>query len=641
MSKSFLRLVAGALLAASSASASAQSFTENFDDITLLTANGWFLQNNSAPLGVLSWFQGTATNATPTPGPFDAWNGAPNAYIAANFNSTTGGTGTISNWLVAPNRTLRNGDVFQFYTRRPTTPAGGTEYPDRLEVRLSTNGASTNVGTGAAAFGDFSTLMLSINPSLVTNVYPAVWTQYTITISGLPAPTSGRLAFRYFVTGAGPTGNNSDYIGIDNAVYTPYVCPVVTVNPSTLPGASWGQAYSQSLSQTGALGSPGYAVTAGALPPGLTLSAAGNIAGTPTATGTFNFTVTAFDASGCSGSRAYSIVVAPVAPSAPQNVVASAGDAQVDVNWTTPASDGGDASISYGVTCTGGNVVSDTTNAPPITLGGLVNGSAYTCAVTATNSAGTGPAGTSNSVTPMGEQTITFGAQAGHDYFPNATFPIAPLASASSGLDVTYGSSTSGVCTVIGTTVTMVAQGTCTITADQPGNGAWNPAPQVSQSLTIGPPTVADLWTQKTADRTTARLGDTVTYTILVGNDGPADAINVRVLDQPPVRLDGTSVAWTCIEAIGTACPVPSGSGALDVTMGSFPIGAAMRFELTGTVIPAANPADDYTEFSNTATISLPQGSGLTDPGTNSQATAIVQVVDVLFEDGFEAPPVR
>jgi len=38
---------------------------------------------------------------------------------------------------------------------------------------------------------------------------------------------------------------------------------------------------------------------------------------------------------------------------------------------------------------------------------------------------------------------------------------------------------------------------------------------------------------------------------------------------------------------------------------------------------------------------SLPQGSGLTDPGTNSQATAIVQVVDVLFEDGFEATPVR
>lgn len=297
--------------------ASAQPYTENFDNVSQLTANGWFIQNNSSPLGPNSWYQGIPTSATPDPGPFNAFNGADNAYVAANFASTTGGSGTISNWLVTPNRMLRNGDVFQFYTRRPTTPGGGTEYPDRLEVRMSTNGASTNVGTGATAFGDFSTLLLSINPTLVTNVYPAVWTQYTVTISGLPAPTSGRLAFRYFVTGAGPSGVNSDYIGIDNVVYTPYVCPTLTVTPTTLPGGAAGSAYSQSLSQTGALGTPGYAVTAGALPPGLTLAANGTISGTPTATGTFNFTVTVSDASGCSGSRAYSITT--VCPANPIN----------------------------------------------------------------------------------------------------------------------------------------------------------------------------------------------------------------------------------------------------------------------------------------------------------------------------------
>src|SRR5690606_16200259 len=138
---------------------------------------------------------------------------APNAYIGVNYNSTAGGSGTISNWLGSPNRTIRNGDVFQFYTRRPVSV-----YQDRLEVRMSANGASANVGTGATAVGDFTTLLLSINPTLVPAVYPEVWTQFTITVSGLPAPTSGRVAFRYFVTGAGPTGVNSDYIGIDNVV---------------------------------------------------------------------------------------------------------------------------------------------------------------------------------------------------------------------------------------------------------------------------------------------------------------------------------------------------------------------------------------------------------------------------------------
>ena len=137
-----------------------QAFTENFDDITTLAGSGWIIQNNSSPLGSLNWFQGTATTATPTPGPFNAYNGAANAYIAANYSNTgAGSTGTISNWLITPNRTFRNGDVLTFYTRKPTIGGGQTDFPDRLEVRMSTNGASTNVGTNASGTGDFSTLL--------------------------------------------------------------------------------------------------------------------------------------------------------------------------------------------------------------------------------------------------------------------------------------------------------------------------------------------------------------------------------------------------------------------------------------------------------------------------------------------------
>jgi predicted secreted protein len=282
----------------------AQAFTENFDNVATLTASGWYQQNNSSTIGTNpNWIQGVPT---PT-GPFDSYNGAANSYICANYNSTTGNN-TISNWLVAPNRTLRNGDVFTFYTRIPT-PAP-TEYPDRLEVRMSTNGASVNVGTGPTGLGDFTTLLLSVNPNLTTGVYPKVWTQFTITISGLPAPTSGRIAFRYFVTSGGPTGTNSDYIGIDNVVYTPYVCPAFTMTPGgALTAGAAGSPYSKTLTQTGALGTPSFAITAGALPPGLTLSSSGTISGTPTATGTFNFTATVSDASGCSGSQNYSITV--------------------------------------------------------------------------------------------------------------------------------------------------------------------------------------------------------------------------------------------------------------------------------------------------------------------------------------------
>ncbi len=40
------------------------------------------------------------------------------------------------------------------------------------------------------------------------------------TLSGLPADASGRIAWRYYVpTNAGPSGNNSNYIGIDTVEY--------------------------------------------------------------------------------------------------------------------------------------------------------------------------------------------------------------------------------------------------------------------------------------------------------------------------------------------------------------------------------------------------------------------------------------
>jgi len=301
-------LVAGlALSIFAVGSVRSQAYTENFDNITLLAGNGWSLQNVSTPVGATGWSQGPDMAGG---GPFNSYNGATNAFISANFNNT-GSTGTISNWLVTPNRTLRNGDVFTFYTRK----ASPDSYADRLEVRLSTNGASTNVGSGATT-GDFSTLLLSINPSLVLGVYPTTWTQYTITVSGLPAPTSGRIAFRYFVTGGGSLGANSDFIGIDAVNYTPYVCPSFTMTAGgALTAGTAGSAYSTTLSQTGALGAPNFAVTAGALPPGLTMAANGTISGTPTATGTFNFTSTVSDASGCSGTQSYSItVVCPANP---------------------------------------------------------------------------------------------------------------------------------------------------------------------------------------------------------------------------------------------------------------------------------------------------------------------------------------
>jgi hypothetical protein len=48
---------------------------------------------------------------------------------------------------------------------------------------------------------------------------------------------------------------------------------------------------------------------------------------------------------------------------------------------------------------------------------------------------------------------------------------------------VSYTSTTTSICTISNTTVTMLALGTCTINASQAGNSNYAAAPTVSQSI--------------------------------------------------------------------------------------------------------------------------------------------------------------
>jgi hypothetical protein len=198
-------------LLAIAAPAGAQVLAEDFDDITTLPGGGWFLLNHSEPYDPeenSEWFQGNSAV-------FPAQTGAPTAYIGANFNNTSG-TGTISNWLLTPELLVIDGDVLTFWTR---TVAAST-FPDRLQVRLSTAGDSTDVGTTSTDVGDFATLLLDINPTLVVGGYPEVWTVFNVSLTGLPGGVAnGRLAFRYFVTDGGLNGANSNYIGIDTVSF--------------------------------------------------------------------------------------------------------------------------------------------------------------------------------------------------------------------------------------------------------------------------------------------------------------------------------------------------------------------------------------------------------------------------------------
>jgi hypothetical protein len=86
------------------------------------------------------------------------------------------------------------------------------------------------------------------------------------------------------------------------------------------------------------------------------------------------------------------------------------------------------------------------------------------------------------SFTSFTAQIITFGT------LPDQMFgapPFSVSASASSGLAVSFNSQTTPVCTVSGTTVTLVSLGTCSIVATQAGNTIYAPATPVIQTFTV------------------------------------------------------------------------------------------------------------------------------------------------------------
>ena len=128
-----------------------------------------------------------------------------------------------------------------------------------------------------------------------------------------------------------------------------------------------------------------------------------------------------------------------------------------------------------------------------------------------------------------GNQSITFGALGGVRMDQG---PVTLGATASSGLGVTYGSTTTTVCSVSGSSVTLLHVGTCTINANQGGNSDWNAATQVTQSFSI------------------AKGNQTITF----------NPSNVR-LDQGPVTLTASATSGLAVTYASTTPTVCTVSG--------------------------------------------------------------------------------
>jgi hypothetical protein len=116
----------------------------------------------------------------------------------------------------------------------------------------------------------------------------------------------------------------------------------------------------------------------------------------------YTFTVTATNSVGNSVASAASNAVTPVTvPGAPTIGSAVAGNAQAEVSFTAPSTDGGSPITGYTVTSNPGGFTG-TGSVSPINVTGLTNGTSYTFTVVATNAVGNSAASAaSNAVTPV------------------------------------------------------------------------------------------------------------------------------------------------------------------------------------------------------------------------------------------------
>jgi hypothetical protein len=160
--------------------------------------------------------------------------------------------------------------------------------------------------------------------------------------------------------------------------------------------------------------------------------------------------------------------------------------------------------------------------------------------------------------------------------------PLTLVATASSGLTVSFASQTSSVCTVNGTTATFVTSGACTIQATQPGNSQYSAATPVSQSFTVdaasgGDPTSGVLPPYNDAYANWKNAG-----LALVG--GIPDRTTICATVNP---LGGGMDDYTDIQNAISNCPagevVQLAAGAFSIKLADLPINISTGITLRGT----------------------------------------------------------
>lgn len=197
---------------------------------------------------------------------------------------------TASNCAISGTPTAAGSSTITVKATDASSPAATTTGP--VTITVVSNGSLVLSSPPDATVGVAYTGTIGVSGGTppysctsITGTLPAGLTAAGCVISGTPTATGTSTVTVTAVDSATPALSKTGPV-------------TITVNPvsslrltGSLPNATVGLPYTQTLHATGGVGPYSYSITTGSLPAGLSMSAAGVISGTPTAPGASSFTV--------------------------------------------------------------------------------------------------------------------------------------------------------------------------------------------------------------------------------------------------------------------------------------------------------------------------------------------------------------
>jgi len=320
--------------------------------------------------------------------------------------------------------------------------------------------------------------------------------------------------------------------------------------------------------------------------------------------GTGTCTLTASQAGNTNYSAAANVVRTVTAQKASQTITFAAPASPATYNTSFTVSPTSTSALTVTVTPSG--VCSILGSSVTMTSG------TGTCTLTASQAGDTNYNAASDVVRTVtaqkADQTITFAAPVSPATY-NTNFSISPTSD--SGLTVAV--TPSGVCSLLGSTVTMTSgTGTCTLTASQAGNGNYNAATDVVRTVTA----------QK-ADQTItfAAPASPATYNTSFSISPTSDSgLTVAVTPSGVCSMLGSTVTMT--SGTGTCTLTASQAGDTNYNAASDVV-RTVTAQKAGQAITFAAPASPAT-YNTSFTVSLTSDSGLTVAVTPSGVCSIL-----------------